>query len=107
MHPSLDLHLHSEKCQEVIKKLEECHNATVYNKFVGACNDLSIAVDKCLYREYRRDRKANMAKARSRKKALKEAEQKKEELLAKAAEEFQQQAQKDSKPDASSKGKEQ
>ena len=52
MHPSLALHLHDQECVEWIKKLHRCHAENPYRKFLGECNEVRRALDKCLQKEY-------------------------------------------------------
>ena len=69
MHPPLFPHLHTPKCQELIKQLERCHKENNWGKFLGACNDLKRALDRCLTEEYLEKRRANQELA-DRKKTL-------------------------------------
>lgn len=73
MHPSLAPHLHGEECREVIAKLHKCHAEEPYRKFLGACNDLKIALDRCLKKEYHVRQKANYKSATLRKQRYQEA----------------------------------
>ena len=68
MHPSLAPHLHSEKCQEVIRELEKCHKDHPLRKYFGVCNPLKRALNECLKREVAERRKENYAVAQERKK---------------------------------------
>eukprot|EP00126_Sphaerothecum_destruens_P009741 Sdes_comp20576_c0_seq1m15480 len=70
MHPPLDLHLHSEECQVIIKEFTACHEANFYNRFIGACNKLRNKVDKCLYKEYVQARRHNQKLGEERKERL-------------------------------------
>ena len=66
MHPSLQLHLHSDECQRVIKALLACHQAHPARRYVGACNQLKLALNRCLQDEYVRRRSANQDQAQER-----------------------------------------
>ena len=59
MHPPLDLHLHSEDCCKVIKALLSCHKTHPIKKYLGACNDLKLELNKCLHKEYLERRRLN------------------------------------------------
>lgn len=51
MHPPLD-RPHPD-CQEEIRALKDCH-ADGWKKYFGRCNDLKLALDRCLKREKER-----------------------------------------------------
>ena len=72
MHPSLAPHLHSPKCQEVIRELEKCHKDHPLRKFFGACNPLKRALNECLRQEVAAQRKQNYAIAQEKKKRYQE-----------------------------------
>ena len=72
MHPPLSSNLHTPKCQEIIKQLEDCHNHFHWKKFFGACNDLKRALDKCLTEEYLDRKKTNQEIAKAKKRRWKE-----------------------------------
>lgn len=38
-------------CADLIKALHECHNASVWNRFIGGCNDQKQALNMCLRQE--------------------------------------------------------
>ncbi len=65
MHPNLSPHLHGAECKKVIAALQKCHSDHPYKKFLGACNDFKIALDACLYKEYRELQKKNLQQARA------------------------------------------
>lgn len=67
MHPNLAPHLHTE-CRDVIEKLSSCHSQHPYKKFLGACNDLKRALNKCLQQEYETKRRKNYQESVERKK---------------------------------------
>ena len=73
MHPSLAPHLHGEECREVIEKLHRCHAENPYRKFLGACNDLKTALDRCLQKEYHVRQKRNLQSAVERKQRYQKA----------------------------------
>lgn len=50
MHPPLATHKH-QGCLEAIEALEECHRASFFNKFSGACNEAKQRLDQCLKEE--------------------------------------------------------
>ena len=47
MHPNLSPHLHTPECNEIIQLLKQCHQNT-FQKYLGACNDLDRALNRCL-----------------------------------------------------------
>ena len=67
MHPNLAEHLHSEECREVISQLQQCHADYPYKKFLGACNDLKRALNRCLQKEYEVKQKHNYQTSLERK----------------------------------------
>lgn len=69
MHPNLSPHLHPT-CEEVIRALEECHAAHPLQKFVGKCNGLKAALDRCLAEEYLVRRELNHAQSMEEKRRL-------------------------------------
>lgn len=71
MHPDLATHLHSEECRQVIAQLYNCHAEHPYKKFVGACNDLKRALNRCLQKEYEVKQKLNYQDSIRRKKQYK------------------------------------
>ena len=72
MHPSLAPHLHSDKCREIIRALELCHERHPLRKFLGACNPLKRALNECLREEVAQRRKENYATAQDKKRKYKE-----------------------------------
>lgn len=68
MHPNLSAHLHGDECRKVIEALQKCHRDHPYKKFLGACNDFKIALDSCLYKEYKQQQKKNLEQSRLTKK---------------------------------------
>ncbi|KAG0163965.1 hypothetical protein DFQ28_010957 [Apophysomyces sp. BC1034] len=62
MHPQLSEH-NQEQCIEAMRALDKCHNANSFNKFLGLCNDVKIALDNCLKEEFVVKRAENKAKA--------------------------------------------
>lgn len=67
MHPNLADHLHSEKCREVIAALQQCHVEHPHKKFLGACNHLKRALNRCLQEEYQVKQKQNYQESIDRK----------------------------------------
>ncbi|KAJ8936439.1 hypothetical protein NQ318_015585 [Aromia moschata] len=59
MHTDLAPHLHSEKCKELIKLLQDCHTEHPFTKFFGKCNSEDHQVVKCLKDERLLRRKRN------------------------------------------------
>ncbi|XP_062502082.1 COX assembly mitochondrial protein 2 homolog [Corticium candelabrum] len=72
MHPSLHPHLHGPKCQEIIILLHQCHNQHPLAKFIGKCNYLTRALDRCLQEEYQERRKKNFEEAKLRRERWKQ-----------------------------------
>jgi COX assembly protein 2 len=72
MHPSLAPHLHSQKCQEIIRELEKCHKDHPLRKFLGSCNQLKRSLNECLKGEVAQRRKENYAVAQERKRKYQE-----------------------------------
>ncbi|CAH3186136.1 unnamed protein product [Porites lobata] len=50
MHPSLAPHLHGD-CLEIIEQLHRCHEQHPVGKFLGECNDIKRALNRCLKEE--------------------------------------------------------
>ena len=71
MHLPLVAHRHPE-CAELIRALEGCHARRPLAKFLGACNDQKIALDKCFRSEKALRSAANRAKAKREKALLQE-----------------------------------
>ena len=71
MHPNLAEHLHSEECREVIAALHQCHTDHPCRKFLGICNDLKRALNKCLQKEYEVKQKQNYKESVDRKERYK------------------------------------
>ncbi|KAA8496486.1 COX assembly mitochondrial protein 2-like [Porphyridium purpureum] len=71
MHPNLALHIHPV-CQEFILALQECHAENKYLKYVGACNDVRLELDRCLKQESRVRRELNLQAAREEKERVRE-----------------------------------
>lgn len=71
MHPPLVAHRHPE-CAELIRALEGCHARRPLAKFLGACNDQKIALDKCFRSEKALRSAANREKSKREKALLQE-----------------------------------
>lgn len=52
MHPPLD-RPHPD-CNDVIQELKSCHANNPYRKYLGVCNDIKFALDKCFKAEKHR-----------------------------------------------------
>lgn len=70
MHTDLSRHLHTEKCNELIRLLHECRNEHPLRKFVGFCNSLDHQMTKCLKEERLERRRRNMEKSKETKAKL-------------------------------------
>ncbi|CAH3176785.1 unnamed protein product [Porites evermanni] len=69
MHPSLAPHLHGD-CLEIIQQLHRCHEQHPVGKFLGECNDIKRALNRCLKEEDLRKRRRNQEDAKRRRKTL-------------------------------------
>ena len=63
MHPPL--YRPHPKCAALVDALVACHDANVYGKFWGACNDQKAAMDACFKAEKDEKRRGNLRKARA------------------------------------------
>ena len=63
MHPPL--YRPHPKCAALVDALVACHDANVYGKFWGACNDQKAAMDACFKAEKDEKRRENLRKARA------------------------------------------
>ena len=63
MHPPL--YRPHPKCAALVDALVECHDANVYGKFWGACNDQKAAMDACFKAEKDEKRRENLRRARA------------------------------------------
>jgi len=68
MHGPLDAHLHTEECNEIIKKLQECHEQnSKWKQFtMHTCDALDTLMRKCTKAERLRRLDEEIAKARDR-----------------------------------------
>ena len=52
MHSSLAPHLHTEECNKIIAALLQCHaEKSMFQQWLGACNDLDMQMRKCTKNE--------------------------------------------------------
>ncbi|KAJ2674750.1 Respiratory chain complex assembly or maintenance protein [Coemansia sp. RSA 1085] len=65
MHPALADHL-NPGCIELVERLNACHTDHRWAKFLGKCNALSEALNKCLAQEFEVRRKQQLKEARAR-----------------------------------------
>ena len=68
MHTPLDAHLHTPECNEIIRKLQECHAQNgKWTQFVfGVCEDLDTQMRKCTRQERMNRTKENQEIANAR-----------------------------------------
>jgi COX assembly protein 2 len=88
MHTDLSPHLHSDRCNDLIQELQNCHKEVslvkiqqnklfhcilqhYLGKFVGFCNSVDSALTKCLKEERIRRRQQNYEKSLQTKAKLK------------------------------------
>jgi COX assembly mitochondrial protein 2 len=71
MHAVLSEHEHPG-CEAAIRALSDCHSDNPFKKFLGACNNMKTALDRCLADEYLVRRELNAEKSRAEKERLKE-----------------------------------
>ncbi|KAJ2705631.1 Respiratory chain complex assembly or maintenance protein [Coemansia spiralis] len=65
MHPALADHL-NPGCVELVERLNTCHAEHTWAKFLGKCNALSDALNRCLGAEFEVRRKRQLVEARAR-----------------------------------------
>ena len=66
MHPQLVIGEHP--CDEQMIALFECHDASPWNRYIGACNDQKNALDRCLRANKKEKVKASVKDAREKRK---------------------------------------
>lgn len=72
MHTDLSTHLHSNKCNELIQLLQQCHEDNPLRKFFGYCNHEDTQVLRCLKQERLARRDLNRKKSEEMKRRWKE-----------------------------------
>ena len=72
MHSPLDPHLHTAECNEIIKKLLECHEQnSKWKQFtMHTCDELDTLMRKCTKKERLARTDQHLESARARNKAL-------------------------------------
>eukprot|EP00897_Mesotaenium_endlicherianum_P004469 jgi/Mesen1/404/ME000010S_10856 len=70
MHPPLTLHKHPQ-CAEIIKHFKKCHEDHPVTKYLGACNDLKIQLDRCFRQEKAEKRRRNFEASKAFQEKLK------------------------------------
>ncbi|XP_075529439.1 COX assembly mitochondrial protein 2 homolog [Dermacentor variabilis] len=63
MHTDLSPHLHSEECNNIIALMKQCYEENKWAKFIGACNDVDVAMRSCLKKERLEKRAKNYDKS--------------------------------------------
>ncbi|KAF9317896.1 hypothetical protein BG000_002431 [Podila horticola] len=72
MHSKLDLHKHIT-CEDLIVQLDQCHQESILNRYLGRCNKLKLAMNDCLQAEFDHNRKIHFEKAKEKRRKLEEA----------------------------------
>lgn len=70
MHKDLASNLHSDKCNELIRLLQKCHEEHTFLKFAGYCNSFHNQMKNCLKEEWLERRQINNEKSKERKEKL-------------------------------------
>ncbi|KAJ8983543.1 hypothetical protein NQ317_006588 [Molorchus minor] len=72
MHTDLSPHLHTEKCNELVEMLRQCHVDHPIGKFFGFCNSFDHQMTKCMKAERLARRAKNIEKSNDMKRKLRE-----------------------------------